>query len=197
MLSICLSCFYLSFPLTSSACLTLELLCTFSGYGLNQVNLFSHVVIFPSVASVLGVSGKRTLVCLTTTAWSSSPTATAPSTTTKSTLSDPLSSPSCVTLKPELENQNSRYNMPLDFVYEHPFSPLFFYSTCCGGNFWSNRSQDSERHEESWSFDGKHWRFIWSFGRRIHKTCHGPRVDHTVEMPQSILKTPPVAPGFN
>ena len=48
---------------------------------------------------------------------------------------------------------------------------------------------------QSWSFDGKHWRFIWSYGRRIHKTCGVSRVDTAVAKP--ILENSSVAQGFN
>ena len=56
-------------------------------------------------------------------------------------------------------------------------------------------SQDSERHEESWSFDGKHWWFIWSYGRRIDKKGGVSRVDTAVVKP--ILKNSSAARGFN
>ena len=77
---------------------------------------------------------------------------------------------------------------------------LEFKSQClccgpCGGNFWSNWKQDSERHEERWSFDGKHWWFIWSYGRRIDKTGGVSRVDTAVAKP--ILKNSSAARGFN
>ena len=64
-------------------------------------------------------------------------------------------------------------------------STLYIISEHCGGNV-SMESQDSKRHEESWSFDGKHWWFIWSNGRRIHKTGGVSRVDTAVTKP--ILK---------
>ena len=52
---------------------------------------------------------------------------------------------------------------------KHSQKVSFTFKGKCDGNFWSNG--DSERHEGSRNFDGKHWWFIWSFGRRIHKTC--------------------------